>query len=175
MTKSLLLLSALATLAVACSHFDDGPTATARLEPRSGSTASGTVRFVEREDDAVEVQIDLTGIEPGIHGFHVHENGDCSAADASSAGGHFNPTNAPHGGPRDSSRHVGDFGNLTAGPNGEIHEQLTLRGVRVRAGTTSIVGRALVLHAKRDDLTTQPSGDAGARIACGVITAEGQR
>lgn len=146
-----------------------GPAATARLEPRSGSGASGTVTFTELADGSVRVKADLTGISPGVHGLHVHEKGDCSAPDASSAGEHFNPTSAPHG-PHAMTSHAGDFGNVSADDRGEIHTRFTTRSVTLGQGERSVLGRAVVLHADPDDLTTQPSGNAGERIACGVVS-----
>ena len=144
--------------------------AVAQVNPTQGNNARGTVRF-STEGDAVRVIAEFTGLSPGEHGFHVHENGDCSAPDASSAGGHFNPTNQPHGARDATERHIGDLGNLLANANGRaelnyLDTKLTLRG------ENSIVGRAVVVHAGRDDLRSQPSGDSGARIACGVIELE---
>ncbi|HXG58220.1 MAG TPA: superoxide dismutase family protein [Thermoanaerobaculia bacterium] len=146
------------------------PAAVAALEPTEGSTARGTVRFTELRDGGVEVTIDLTGVPPGVHGFHVHEKGDCGER-GNAAGGHFNPMNMPHGAPDAVSRHAGDFGNVTADANGEVHAMLVFRSVTVREGAQSVVGRAVVLHANPDDLATQPAGNAGARIACGVVQA----
>lgn len=144
--------------------------AEASLDPRSGSDAQGVVRMTEMADGTVRVRVDVTGVEPNSqHGFHVHENGDCSAPDASSAGGHFNPTGAAHGGPNDATKHAGDFGNLTSDSRGEIHEEFTVDFIQLTEGSRSAIGRAVVLHGGRDDLTSQPSGDSGARIACGVL------
>lgn len=149
------------------------PTATATLEAKSGSNVSGVVRFTEVMADgvpAVRVSIDARNVPPGVHGFHVHDNGDCSAADATSAGGHFNPESHKHGGPGESSSHAGDFGNVLAGDGGRVDATYLMRGVTLGAGNHSITGRAIVLHADPDDLVTDPTGNAGARIACGVIT-----
>lgn len=167
--KSTLILFSFALLG-ACTHMGAGPRATANLEPRSGSTASGTVTFAPA-GEAVRVRVDVTGVAPNsVHGFHVHENGDCSAADASSAGGHFNPTGAPHGGRSDATRHSGDFGNVTANASGEIHEEFTISFVTTGEGASSVIGRSVVLHQDPDDLKSQPAGNSGKRIACGVIT-----
>jgi Cu-Zn family superoxide dismutase len=146
--------------------------ATAPLQARSGSNVSGTVRFEEVMAEgvpAVRVTVDATGVPPGIHGFHVHEKGDCSASDATSAGGHFNPTNEAHGAPHASPRHAGDFGNVEASSDGRVSVSYIMRDVTLGSGSSSIAGKAVVLHAKPDDLKTQPTGDAGGRIACGVI------
>ncbi|HUP46845.1 MAG TPA: superoxide dismutase family protein [Thermoanaerobaculia bacterium] len=146
-----------------------GPMAMATLRPTtSGSTAQGTVHFQQLGDGAVEVEVDLTGVPPGVHGFHIHEFGSCADA-GNAAGGHFNPTSMPHASPDAVSHHAGDFGNVTAGANGEVHTRFTTRSITVSEGPTSAVGKAVILHANRDDLTTQPTGDAGGRIACGVV------
>jgi Cu-Zn family superoxide dismutase len=128
------------------------------------------VRFVS-EGSGVRVTADVTGLAPGEHGFHVHEEGDCSAPDASSAGGHFNPTNEPHAGREAEQRHVGDLGNLVAGSDG--HASLDYLDSKLSlTGPNSIVGRAVIVHVGRDDLETQPSGNAGPRVACGVVEEE---
>jgi len=145
-----------------------GSAAFAELKPTTGSTTSGTVRFVQH-GDAVMVTGRVAGLKPGQeHGFHVHEKGDCSSGDGMSAGGHFNPTNKPHG-PQDSDHHVGDLPSLKADANGNAVVHFHLLGVTVGAGATDIVGRGLIVHAQPDDYKTQPTGNAGARIACAVI------
>lgn len=148
----------------------DGKTtvvATAFLSPASGSSVQGTVNFIQ-EDDKLRVEASLSGLTPGPHGFHIHEKGDCSASDASSASGHFNPTAMPHAGPSESHRHVGDFGNIEADASGNARYSKSFSDLKL-SGTTSILGKAVIVHAKADDLKTQPSGDAGDRVACGVI------
>lgn len=144
------------------------PTATATLMPTSGSTAQGTVRFVQLADGAVEVSVDLTGVPPGTHGFHVHDKGDCGD-NGNAAGGHFNPTGTPHGAPQADPHHAGDFGNVIADASGVVRTTFTTRSVTVEPGANSAVGHAVILHANADDLTTQPTGNAGGRIACGVV------
>lgn len=141
--------------------------ATAILSPASGSSVRGTVKFIQ-EKDGIRVEAEITGLSPGKHGFHIHEKGDCSAPDASSAGGHFNPTGMPHAGPMDHQRHVGDFGNLEADESGKAKYSRSFSDLKI-TGETSILGKAVIVHAKADDLKTQPSGDAGGRVACGVI------
>jgi superoxide dismutase, Cu-Zn family len=141
--------------------------AVAVLHPTKGSETRGIVRY-EKTAGGVRVTADVEGLTTGKHGFHVHEFGDCSAPDAASAGGHFNPTSMPHGGPSSDKRHSGDLGNLAANQEGKAHYEwvdpmLDFEGER------SIVGRGVVVHAKEDDLTSQPAGDSGARIACGVV------
>lgn len=142
--------------------------AVATLEGRSGSSATGIVTFTERADGTVHIRADFTNVPPGPHGFHVHEVGDCSAADASSAGGHFNPGGAPHAGPDAAQHHAGDLGNITATAAGSASAETVSTQLTVSPGPRSVVGRAVVLHADADDLQSQPSGAAGARIACGV-------
>ena len=160
-------------LTIGCRTAATGPAATVVLESRSGSTAAGTATLTERADGSVAVSLNITGATPGVHGIHIHEKGDCSAPDASSAGAHFNPTNAPHGAPGDASRHAGDFGNVTADEKGAIRSNILISGVTLGDGASSAVGKSLVLHASADDLKTQPSGNSGARIACGVVTLNG--
>jgi Cu-Zn family superoxide dismutase len=141
--------------------------AVAVLRPTEGQQARGQVTFTQRKGH-VHVAVRLAGLSPGKHGFHIHQLGDCRAADASSAGGHFAPEGNPHGGPTDRARHAGDLGNVVANAEGEVRE--VIKDPRlVLAGPYSIVGRAVVVHAKADDLESQPAGAAGARVACGVI------
>jgi len=167
--KRLTLITLVTLAALACAHTKTGPMATATLSPTTGQTAKGTVQFTETAD-GVQVTVDLTNVPPGVHGFHIHEGASC-ADDAKAAGGHFNPNNMPHAAPTDVSHHAGDFGNVTADDKGEVHTTFMTHSVTVAAGPNSAVGHAVVLHANPDDLTTQPSGNAGARIACGVVTA----
>ncbi len=158
------------TLTTGCSSFGvRGMSAGARLEPRSGSMAAGSVRFTELSDGQVRVNIDLANVTPGVHGLHLHQLGDCSAPDAASAGPHFDTTGSPHGGPLDSAHHAGDFGNVTADSNGVIRQEVLTRAITVSAGPNSVVGKAIVLHADADDLKSQPAGNSGKRIACGVV------
>lgn len=146
----------------------DLPMAMATLQPTSNSTARGTVHFQQLRDGGIEVQIDLTGVPPGVHGFHVHEFGNCGD-NGNAAGGHFNPTKMPHASPEAASHHAGDFGNVTAAANGEVHTRFVTRSITIAEGERSVVGKAVILHANPDDLTTQPTGNAGGRIACGVV------
>ena len=141
--------------------------AIAVLYPLGDSDVSGTVTFT-RVENGIQVMAVIRGLEPGLHGFHIHEFGDCSAPDGKSAGGHFNPAGAPHGGPMSAKRHVGDLGNITADASGQAQLEVVDPYLELE-GLNSIIGRAVVVHGKVDDLTSQPSGAAGARIACGVI------
>jgi len=166
--KKLFVLLASILFAFGCAH-SRGPMAMATLQPTSGQTAKGTVHFTDVGDGNIEVQVDLTAVPPGVHGFHIHEKGDCGN-NAQNAGGHFNPTGTVHGAPDAVSHHAGDFGNVTADANGEVHTRFTTHSISLKAvDMTNPVGRAVVLHEKADDLVSQPSGNAGARIACGVI------
>ena len=145
--------------------------AVVKLASASGSLVSGKVTAVPMADG-----VHLTGTVGGLppnstHGFHVHEKGDCSAADASSAGPHFNPLAAPHGKAEGGPHHAGDMDNVVANAEGVVTVNVHLSGVTLGGGAVNdIVGRALVVHAAADDYSSQPAGNAGARVACGVIT-----
>ena len=141
--------------------------AKAVLHPTKGNDVTGTVTFT-KEADGVHVVADLAGLKPGEHGFHIHEKGDCSAPDGTSAGGHFNPGKHPHAGPDAIYRHAGDLGNLTADASGKAHYERLDKELKLD-GPDKIVGRSLIVHERVDDLKTQPTGNAGARVACGVI------
>jgi Cu-Zn family superoxide dismutase len=141
--------------------------AVAVLHPTEGHQVTGTVIFTEVAD-GVQIETTVEGLEPGRHGFHIHVLGDCTAPDGTSAGGHYNPDGHPHAGPEQEKRHMGDLGNLEADPMGRAHYE-RLDGYVTLNGPKSIVGRAVIVHAGEDDLTTQPTGNAGARLACGVI------
>lgn len=151
------------------------PDATAHvsLAPTRGHTAAGMLMLVERAD-GVAVTGSITGLDPDARvAFHVHETGDCSAPDASSAGEHFNPTAQPHGGPDGTARHLGDLPNLDADDNGVAEVDVTIEGVTLTGpADRRVANRALVIHAGPDDYTTQPSGGSGDRIACGVIASD---
>lgn len=139
----------------------------AMLQPTDGNEAVGSVRFVASEG-GVEVTVDVMGVEPeSTHGFHVHEVGDCSAPDGSSAGGHYNPEGTDHALPPTESRHAGDMGNLTSDAEGHIAATEMFQNF-VLEGDATIIGRSVILHAGEDQ-GSQPSGGAGARIACGII------
>ncbi len=141
--------------------------AVAVLHPTEGSDASGIAHFVD-SGMGIRVIVDMEGLSPGDHGFHVHEYGDCSARDGTSAGGHFNPDGQSHGAPTDTERHVGDLGNISADGTGMAHLEWTDTYLSF-SGPHSILGRGVIVHAGADDLTSQPTGNAGGRVACGVI------
>ncbi len=170
MKKTTLVAILVLTLsAVGCAS-TSSLSATAVMQAKSGSSVSGTVTFDEIYEGTVKVSVDLTGVPEGVHGFHIHEVGDCSSDDGKSAGGHFNPTRTSHAGPGDAMRHAGDLGNVTASSDGSVRTKMTLTSFTLSPGVTSAAGLAVILHADRDDLTTQPTGGAGGRIACGIIT-----
>lgn len=151
-----------------------GPTATANIEPRSGSTVSGTSRF-NKADGGVATHVELQGATPGQHGIHVHEKGDCSDPKAVSAGSHYNPTASPHhGGPTTPVRHGGDLGNITVDDSGKGVLDVVVYGISLD-GSDGIAGRSIVVHEKVDDLQSDPAGNSGGRIGCGVIHAAQQR
>jgi len=166
--KRLTLITLATLLVLACAHTNTGPMAMATLAPTTGQTAKGTVHFTDLKDGGTEVVVDLTNVPPGVHGFHIHDKGDCGD-NGNAAGGHFNPSAMPHGAPDAASHHAGDFGNITADDKGEVHMHMSSHMITVSAGPNSVVGHAVIVHANPDDLTTQPSGNAGPRIACGVV------
>lgn len=138
------------------------------MEAKSGSKLAGKAVLTETEG-GVHVVLTLEGIDPGEHGAHVHEKGDCSAADGASAGGHFNPHTKDHGLPGAEKRHLGDLGNIIIGKDGKGSLDITAPGANLKAGdAASFIGRAIIVHAKKDD-GGQPTGNAGGRIGCGVI------
>ena len=170
----LVTLSACALAPAACSaHRAPGSSGTAKasapLQARSGSSVHGTATFQAR-DGGVEMRLTVTGATPGPHAVHLHEKGDCSDPEAKSAGAHWNPTNAPHGNPSTPPCHRGDIGNLEVDAKGE--GTLVYRSSTWTIGgdpATDVIGKAVIVHAQVDDFTSQPAGNAGARVACGVV------
>ena len=144
--------------------------AVAELKATEGNGVSGTL-MLSPMGDGVHITGAIKGLAPGsTHGFHVHENGDCSAPDASSAGGHFNPTRQPHGDPAGASHHLGDIPNVTADAEGSAELDIHVSGLTLRSGQADdILGKSLIVHEKADDYASQPSGDSGNRLACGII------
>ncbi|HZD53879.1 MAG TPA: superoxide dismutase family protein, partial [Woeseiaceae bacterium] len=143
--------------------------AEAEILPTEEQTTGGRITLT-REGNQVRIQGTVTGLTPGEHGFHIHEKGDCSASDASSAGGHFAPQHHPHGSPQDppEQHHVGDLGNITAGNNGEAGVDVTSSLIRL-SGPDSVIDKAIIVHGGKDDFESQPSGNSGPRVGCGVI------
>ena len=169
--RTILSIGACASIVSACATADKAPSsAIATRRPASGTQVAGTVRFVQVGENRVRIAGEVTGHTPGRRGFHIYEMGDCSAHDAMSAGGHFNPTKSKHGG-SPINRHVGDLGNVTFDAAGRATIDMTVDGISTKPGTpNNIVGRALMVHMQEDDLKTDPTGNAGARAACGVIS-----
>jgi len=155
-----------APMLVAIAHMT--PSKSATTMPIN-NTVAGTVTFTE-EGDKVLVVADISGLEPNTrHGIHIHEKGDLSDPGLLSAGGHWNPDHHIHGGPSTSPVHAGDLGNLDADATGKAHLELTLWDISVGGAKNDVIGHAVIIHAKADDLSSQPSGNAGARVAGGII------
>ena len=146
---------------------EEGLGASAAIEGRSGSTVEGFATFTE-VGGGVKIVVNLKGATPGKHGVHLHETGDCSAADGKSAGGHFNPDGTKHGAPDSPEHHAGDFGNVVISADGTGTLELISKDLTLDDGTHSAVGKAIIVHAKEDDFG-QPTGNAGARIGCGEV------
>ena len=184
--RRLVLASLVAAAVSACASTADTPnsagaaaataTSTAQeaivnLTPASGSLVSGKLTL-KPMGDGVHITGEIGGLNAnGIHGFHIHEKGDCSAVDATSAGGHFNPAAQPHGRAGQGAHHAGDSDNLSANGSGVATVNAHQAGVTLGGGAANdVAGRAVIVHAQADDYTSQPTGNAGGRIACGVIT-----
>lgn len=169
--RNALFAVAAALLVTGCNNMQvRTPSGSAKLAPTRGHQVEGEVSFLQK-GEVVLVTAKVSGLTPGLHGFHIHEKGDCSAPDASSAGSHFNPSRGGHGGVGGTERHGGDLGNLIADSLGTAIYRAEISGVTL--GTkedNSIIGRAVVIHAGVDDLFSQPSGNSGARVACGLIS-----
>ncbi len=147
--------------------------ARAELKPTQGSRTQGSIKF-ENEGDKVRISGEVSGLKPeSSHGFHVHEKGDCSAPDGSSAGGHFGLSGQQHGSPNEVNAHVGDLGNIRTDKDGVAQVDIVVPQSKLTLGVgeKNIIGRGLIVHAKADDLTSQPTGNAGDRLACAVIEA----
>ncbi len=154
----------------ACASSPIGPRGTAQLAPTTGNAAAGTVTFIQ-QGNAVLVAGEVRGLTPGReHGFHVHDKGDCSGGDGMATGGHFNPTAAAHGAHDHSQHHAGDLVSLKADAGGVSRFSYTSTSIAVGSGATNVIGRGLIVHRDPDDFKTQPTGNAGPRIACAVIT-----
>lgn len=155
--------------ATAAPALDAPMQATAVLEGRSGSTLAGNAKFVA-DAGSVSLTLSVEHAPPGEHAVHLHETGDCRAPDASSAGAHWNPTQSDHGQWGHEPHHLGDIGNLRVGEDGTGTLLLTTDRWSIGTGDTGdILGRAVIVHEKPDDFTTQPTGAAGGRIGCGVV------
>jgi superoxide dismutase, Cu-Zn family len=177
--RALLLAAILPFALCACDRKDSassgGSSATpgmakAELESASGSMTKGNLQLAAMEQ-GVRITGQVTGLQPtSEHGIHIHEKGDCSASDATSAGEHLNPEIAQHGNPTAFTHHLGDMPNIMADANGMAQVDATIATATLGdGGRRDLMGKAVIVHAMRDDYTTQPSGESGARIACGVI------
>lgn len=173
MKRMLFILVCAALASVGCARVQKivtkTPGATVTLLPTRGHDARGTLRFTQGTEMVV-ITGTISGLTPGPHAIHIHEKGNCTAPDASSAGGHFNPHGAPHGGPYDAGHHAGDLGNITAGDDGVAEVSIEADGLSLGTERHSIIGRSVIVHASPDDYKTQPSGNAGGRVACGLIS-----
>ncbi|WP_229262336.1 superoxide dismutase family protein [Duganella guangzhouensis] len=148
--------------------------AVAELKPTQGNNVTGSVRFTQQAGK-LQIDAEIQGLAPGVHGFHLHEKGDCSAPDGTSAGGHFNPAGHQHGAPTAGAHHGGDFGNLTADASGKatLHLSVPTSEISLDDGAAgNVVGRGVIVHADADDFVTQPTGNSGKRLACGVVVAK---
>ena len=159
--KQTFKLAACALVLSSCATMQpDGPSATAVVRPASGSQAHGTVKFTQ-VGTRVRVDAEIAALTAGLHGMHIHEKGDCSA--------HFNPAAKKHGPPDSMERHAGDLGNLKADEYGKATLSMMVDGISVGKGVDGVIGRGVIVHADADDLKTDPAGNSGARIGCGVI------
>ena len=167
-----ILSSLVAAVALAgCASHLAGLRATAKLEPTRGNTTSGTVTFAQT-GDGVQVSGEIRGLKPNAeHGFHVHEKGDCSSGDGMSTGGHYNPGGKPHGAHGSGEHHTGDLPSLKADKYGVAAFSFLSRSITLAGPTNDIIGKGLIVHRDPDDYKTQPTGNAGPRLACAVITA----
>jgi len=160
---------ALAALFAGCAAMaPSGPSAVADLAATKGNNTTGTVSFTPK-GGKVLVQAKVSGLPPGSHGFHLHEKGDCSSGDGMSTGGHFNPHGKPHAHPSTPDRHAGDLPMLEADAYGNATLVAELDVIAVGGGAADVIGKGLIVHKDPDDFRTQPTGNAGARIACGVV------
>ena len=158
----LTLIVGVALLTASCST-----TKTYQVNSKSGTQTAGSAKFTQT-GKTVKMNLDIKNLTPGIHAVHIHEKGDCSAADGSSAGGHWNPTSHNHGKWESHAFHMGDIGNLTANENGTA--TLVFKTDKWCLGcedeTKNIIGKSIIIHAKEDDFQTQPTGNAGGRVGC---------
>lgn len=170
MIRKLILPSLAVTLLAGCAAMGGGgPRATASLAPTTGNQAMGSVTFTQSGDKVI-VAGEVRGLKPNAdHGFHVHEKGDCSSGDGMSTGGHFNPGGAPHGQHGMGTHHVGDLPSLKSDASGTVRFRFESATIRVGSGSNDVVGRGLIVHRDPDDYRTQPTGNAGPRLACAVI------
>lgn len=166
--KKLFIVSLIGLL-TSCAVQNQGPAAYAQLSPTKGNTTSGWVTFTQA-GPKVLVNAEIRGLKPNAeYGFHIHEKGDCSSGDGMSTGGHFNPTTQAHGAHGTGSHHSGDLPSLVSDANGVATLKFETASIAVGSGVTNIIGRGLIVHRDPDDYKTQPTGNAGPRLACAVI------
>jgi Cu-Zn family superoxide dismutase len=172
MKKAILFSAIIIVIIFACKSGNNTPTnvVTITLEPKSGSNVSGTATFTERDGEVV-LEAKLSGLTPGTHAIHIHEKSDCSSADAASAGGHWNPTFKKHGKFGVGEYHKGDIGNFTTDTQGEATILFKTNEWCIGCGdeTKDILNKGLIVHEKPDDFVSQPTGNAGGRVACAGI------
>ena len=173
MKKIIASIAIITALIIGCktsTKSNDAKTLTVALEPKSNSTVSGTATFTEKNGKVTFVA-KVAGLQPGVHAIHIHEKSDCTAADGSSAGGHWNPTFKKHGKWSSAEYHKGDIGNFTADAKGNGTITLTTDEWCIGCGdaTKDVLGKGLIVHQGTDDFTTQPTGNAGGRVACAGI------
>ena len=148
---------------------ENGASAEADMKPTQGYAASGRIKFTQR-GQVVHVTVDLSGLSPNTeHGFHIHEKGDCSTSDGMSAGGHFNPEGVAHGSFEHPPHHAGDLPSLKADARGEVRASFDIGTLSVGAGPSDIIGRGVIVHRDPDDFKSQPAGNSGPRVACGIV------
>lgn len=165
----LCMLALSALVLTGCATQPAGPVARTDVKPTAGSATSGWVEFAQ-QGAQVRVTAEVRGLKPNAeHGFHVHEKGDCSAPDGMSAGGHFNPAGKPHAHYGKDDRHAGDMPALKADANGVARLDWSTSLLNVGSGAANVIGRSVIVHRDPDDYTTQPTGNSGPRLACGVV------
>ena len=170
MNYRLTLMVLPAAVLMGCAGMDHDPSASAQLQALQGSNVSGTIEFVQHSHGMVKVTGQISGLKPNAeHGFHIHETGDCSSADGSSAGEHFNPHNTAHGRYAYGTQHAGDLPSLRSNSSGVANVHYETPQISLVKGNHNILDKALIVHEDADDFVSQPSGNAGARLACAVI------
>jgi superoxide dismutase, Cu-Zn family len=172
---SLVLMVSCAITTLACTSLPSSLSAESILASKSGSETTGLVRFTQMGKD-IEAEGTIRGLKPNQeHGFHIHDKGDCSSPDGMSAGGHFNPESNPHAHHTSATHHAGDLPNLKADIHGVATFRVTLHGLSLAESKLAITGHALIVHANPDDYASQPAGNAGPRIACGLIVLQNRK
>jgi Cu-Zn family superoxide dismutase len=168
--KSILIITILSVFTLSCSHHKMMNKTVVNLESKSNSKTTGVITIWET-NNSIKVIANIKGLKPNSeHGFHIHEKGDCSAKDAKSAGGHFSPEMSKHGAPDTIHSHLGDMGNLQSNSDGVASVSIEIKKLNISQNNKfSVKAKAFIIHQEKDDLKSQPSGNAGARIACGVI------